>query len=384
MILGINSTLPFVTRVNGMNGADWFDIQVVGRHADVGSLVFIGNRVGGGVSEDIGILDTATGNVTYIDGALNGTGGTSWTGIDCDRRTGIYVAGTNTNGAGSGGYPSFWSTDLTTWTECDDPGTLFHNNDWIIFEDTHELWYWQSGTSATGHYVSGDGKTFVEQQVYFNGFGQFDLGYSSPVLRAELNPLDSNVVLMPGDTTRLFRSDPQAYPEVPVYSTTSDIGNMREVVGPNNRAFTHSDNLSLRGGVVAFEDAVYVMSSRGDIMKNDAAMLKDTWTQIAEKGTGNDANELIDEVDTFNHFAVVDGVFWVQEANSGNWWSYSAGGEPVGYGWSLDTTYAGPFSAPNGTENLITSAHLRSTEFPLAFVGRTAGNSDYRIYYAKS
>ena len=156
---------------------------------------------------------------------------------------------------------------------------------------------------------------------------------------------------------------------------------MREVVGPNNRAFTHTDNTSLRGGVAAFEDAVYIAASRGDIMKNDIAMLKDTWTQIAEEGTGNSSNELIDAVDTFNHFAVVDGVFWIQEANSANWWSYSGGGEPVGYGWSLDTSYSGPFAAPNGTENLQTTAHLRTTEFPLAFVGHTTGNSDYRIYY---
>ena len=151
----------------------WWDIQAIGRHADAGKLVVVGEIAFSNTnSRDIGVLDTATGIITpHGTGALNDAAiiGTnpSWAGIDCDRRTGIYVLTQETTSGGSL-YPAYWSTDLTTWTAVTSPSTQFHGNGPVLYDDTHEIWYWNSGDSEL--FVSDDGKTFVSQNVFYNGF----------------------------------------------------------------------------------------------------------------------------------------------------------------------------------------------------------------------
>lgn len=372
MIIGITASLPPPpTTTKAMLGPQWRAIDAIGRHADAGKLVFIGERVyDNNRSRTIGVLDKATGIVTYLEFALAATGGTGWTGIDCDRSTGLYVAAATSQG---GYFNAYWSTDLINWTQCASPSTQFNGNSFVLYDDTHQVWYWQTGTQL---FISSDGKTYANQPVINIGFGTVNTGstYKNP-MRSEVNPLDTNVMLFIANSGRVYRADPDPIPEAPMSTV-----NFVEAISPGVPVFTHSNDPRFSGGVVAFNGAVYIMNQLGEIVKNDSTMLAGTWTQIAEKGTGNPGNELIDTTFNFVNLTVIDGVFWCQRNATNLWYSYTAGGEPVGYGWAAGI----PTWMDAGVDTREGNFMIPTIDDPLVYSGYiiAAGNPyEHYIYY---
>jgi hypothetical protein len=325
----------------------WNVIHGIGRHAtDPNKLVILGHLTDINDPLDIGILDRTTGDITRTADAFNGTGMTRGHGIDCDPSTGIYVALDTNIYMANQKYRAFWSTDLTTWTQCANTAVPDGQAPLNIWYDTGlKTWIWStSGTVFT----SVDGKTFHQQNAWFRQLG-------SPFTAVQnFDYLHTNFPT----------SDRPAYPDAGfgasrvenVWQITQAAGS--EVAPIPYQQYRDQDQIDLidwpaaqqdmQGGVEGSDVGVFAMSYNGWIIYS-ATGLRGSWEVLAgESAAGHTSNELLDAVSGFWYvFTKVNEKFWATD-NSGidGWWYYdvtSTGGKPSGYGWVQDLTNSGPF-----------------------------------------
>lgn len=371
----------------------WQEIQCIGRHAEAGKIVWMGSKVGS-ASRDIGVVDVKTGVITEHIGAIDLVDipfptNLNWSGIDCDRSTGIYVAAEQASIGNE--YPAYWATSLTgPWTKCSSPSTLFHNNSYVRFDNKMGVWFWQAGTQL---WTSADGKTFSAQpyKIHFNqSIG--NIGYTYALLDSAMNPLDSDVMMIAGNTERNYRLEPyQGYGGQPFepgcFVGLCNPAEIKEVTNPDiYKVFNHAYNSPFQGGVCAVygdDAAVFMMAVNGEIIKNDSTMQENTWEVLAERDFGQNPpppyeNELLDNLGFCSHFQYINGKFYCRHSIAGLVWEYE-GVEPRGYGWVVSGNNG--FFSWEGVRTHIVQ-YLRVPDEVYAYCGRKEGEVfDYHVWY---
>lgn len=365
----------------GRSNISWHTIQGMGRHADAGKIVIAGsfsgpiNNVG---YRDIGVMDTATGVITNMVGALTSCGGStafSVGGIDCNRDTGVYVV-TGT-GSGNAAYPAWYSTDLTTWTQATHPANPSAGLGPVHYDPQHELWYWQ--VANTKLFVSADdGVNWSTQNVYYEGFSNSPMTRALGFTHSELDPFEQGGIFLAGDTGRAVRSKP--VPGVaPIYTTTSTPpGGLQEVMHYNSPLFAARPAMV----DVAYNYdtvGVHMLATSGEIASsNDIATFGDVWEASARLVTA--PNELTDEASTWTQFYRVNGSYFATKVSFDGWWKLTTDENPAGTGWAIDAT--GDIWSWSGTAFQVSNrARINTADEVFCVANWTTNNREQYVYF---
>jgi hypothetical protein len=368
----------------------WREMHAMGRHAsDPTKIVFIGIETFG-EAPSIGILNRNTGLIeTTHSEALAGTGATTFTDIDCDTATGVYVAQSDTSQSGQHGsnsYIAYWSTDLTTWTACLETGwnSRFHSGRLLKFDPGNGLW-WRG--DLVGGFTSDDGKEFYEQGMDYGDFGNLRMAQYWAMMHQGRLTDAPNASFFSGNTERPIRC-------IPTGATAplnfNDVIALFNIVVADDGLILGS-NPAFNGGCdIDFAGDNIVMAVNGGIMIHSESGAPGTWAIAAANQVGSTSNEWIDGTIPAGGmleggFCFCEGEWWAPRGTggSGNWYRYSNAGLPIGYGWTQDNT--GPFKVRSVHGN--PSRYMRDPySCRFAYMGYDAVNESsfiQRIWYDK-
>jgi hypothetical protein len=376
----------------------WAVIDAVGRHQDLDKMVVVGyegNRPDGlgQFRTDIGVLDLNTGVITLVgyDILPRASLAAKYPAIDCDRDTGIYVVGTLTSFGNE--YPSWWSTDLVTWTKCTSPSDSFQQNLIIKYCNHNKIW-WRLTSNNT--YVSKNGKDFVLQNRYrlcSDVYSQFPSAYG--YLDAQMNPFNNNITIFGANSSEIVHVNTNSQPvlTVPLPGTTA-LGEVYSSAGTYCPTWPFNGPATFRWyniePIVGNTPGIVCMSPDGHMMySSDASLENATWEIFAERldqpssppvlneftnpaSVGLSGNSSTDVMLQWNGKWYVQGRIGVGLRNQ--LYRYDGTdprGLPKGYGWvNITNAPEGPWLGPNDNLNLITAAFpkLRVADAPWAMV----------------
>ena len=354
-------------------------IEAMGRHADPGKIVIVGALVPtGGFNNyrDIGVMDTTTGVITNIIGALDSCGGSTnfrVLGIDCNRNTGVYCV--TTTGFGSQNYPCYYSTDLTTWTTSTYPANNNTGQGPVYYDDLHQLWYWNLGDTRMNTSAD-DGLNWFTQTIYYEGFGNLNVGRARGYTDSRLDPFDSGSVFFGGSVGRVYRSKP--VPGVaPIFTTTSSPpGGIQEVTHYNDPLISPRPN-SLINPVYNYNNqSVHVMTSGAQILTSfDVDGYGDVW----------EVSSLTNDLRThsagfWGEWYYINGSYYAMQSNFDGHWKQTTDGAPTGPDWAIDVT-GGIFSWDGTPFQDDILAKLNNQDEPFCLACWTTNINEQYVYF---
>jgi hypothetical protein len=386
-------------------------ITAVGRHADLGKLVFTGAYAGDGNRKNsIGVLERATGDMditTYKNAldALDGYGGgvMDTRGIDCDRSTGRYVVVLNYNTPAPGfEFNPWWSDDLITWTE----GTVDVASSTDLraclalwYDDNLQMWVMFNSHAVL---LSLDGKSWINQfvisdslspQVFpeFTEWGSALPSWGTPNKdRIMFGARDTDIWMISPTPGVLPAATNTGSPE------TSDsvlLNGYFETIGGGLR--TEVFNLRIRSNVssISYWDGwIYICTAEAEISRSQTADFKDhLWDEFTL--TIPDGPPVLSFDSTWKSFNCIEGVFWIRRSTDfdrDTWWRYddAPGVPPDGDLWVSDNT--GPRGFTRQVEDTGGGLFSQCFNWPdegWAFVDNDAGSGgtgEYWIAYNSS
>jgi hypothetical protein len=340
-------TYAKVTNPINMSGVSpaWYRMMAMGRHASsTTKIVFVGIETFG---EDlsVGILNRETNLIETVHSEVIPSAVQSVSAIDCDTATGTYVF--QSDSSESGFYYCYWSTNLTSWTQCTESGwnSNAHSGRYLNFDPGNGMW-WRS--DEVGSYTSDDGKTFYQQKQNYGDLGEQNMvRYWANILKGRFTG-DEDASFFPGDTERATRVKTTDTTAPIAFGDVLALFNIGIPWDVTDGIIDYQNPSWSAGGDVNFDGDIIVMAVNSGIMiYSDSDGAPGSWQVAAADQAGASKNEWIDAgAPTLigrGGLCFCEEEWWAPDGTggSGNWYRYNGSGAPIGYGWTQDNT--GPF-----------------------------------------